>query len=145
VVVLSAGMVTVVDSLVDVNVELLSGTAETRVKKVQYLCARNEATWQSTIPCACIVYAGFMRKLVVAFRILRHMILLDPTNHQRVARLGQILVVDADEPPRMIWIWSSHQVCQAQSTAASPAAACTFVMASWAVLWIGSDGWGSGT
>jgi hypothetical protein len=36
-----------------------------------------------------------------------------------------------DEPPGIIWIWSSRQVCQAQSTAASRAAACTFVMASW--------------
>jgi hypothetical protein len=130
-VVLSAGMFAVVGSLVDENVELLSGTAETRAKKVQYLFARNEAAWQSPLRRACFVYAQFTRNLVVAFHILRRMILIDPTNHQRVARLGQILVVDANEPPGMIWMWSSCQVFQAQSTAASRAAACTFVMASW--------------
>jgi hypothetical protein len=116
---LSAGMVAVVLSLVDENVELLSGTAETRAKKVQYLCARNEAAWQSTLPCACFVYAHFMRNLVVAFHVLRRMILIDPKNHQKDARLGQILVVDANEPPEMSWIWSSRQVCQAQSAAAT--------------------------
>jgi hypothetical protein len=56
-----------------------------------------------------------MRNLVVAFHILRRMILIDPTNHQRNARLGQILVVDSTEPPEMVWLWSSRQVFQAHS------------------------------
>jgi hypothetical protein len=49
----------------------------------------------------------------------------EPTNHRRDACLGQILVVDSPEPPEMVWLWSSRQVFQAQSTAASGAAACT--------------------
>jgi hypothetical protein len=75
-VVLSAGMVAVVDSLVtlvDENVELLSGSAETRAVKVQYLFGGNEAAWQSPSCCACSIYAQFVRILVVASHILRHM------------------------------------------------------------------------
>jgi hypothetical protein len=45
------------------------------------------------------------------------MILIDPTNHQIDAHLGQILVVFANEPPEMVWMWSSRQVFQAQSVA----------------------------
>jgi hypothetical protein len=105
--------------------------AKYTAKKVRYLFDKNEAAWQSPFPCACFVYAQFMRNLVVAFHVLRRMILIDPTDHQRDAHLGQILVVFANEPPEIIWIWSSRQVCEAQSTAANRAAACTFVMASW--------------
>jgi hypothetical protein len=78
--------------------------AKYKAKKVQYLFTRDEAVWQSTLPCACFVYAHFIRNLVVAFHILRRMKLINPTNHQRDARLGQILVVDANEPPEMSWI-----------------------------------------
>jgi hypothetical protein len=78
------------------------------------------------------------------------MILIDPTNHQKDTRLGQTLVVDANEPPEKVWIWSSRQVFQAQSAAANRAAACTFVMASWGgALGLDPpstrDRWGSGT
>jgi hypothetical protein len=47
--------------------------ARYKAKKAQYLCGGNEAAWQSTLPCACFVYALFMRNLVVAFHVLRRM------------------------------------------------------------------------